>query len=189
MCPSRFLYLTAEEQSAFQLCWPPRQSCLRHRTIHQFISETPWVNIPVLLRFYTQSDCFCHFYCGLLFLFLWVVYGAPFLKMSYFFAKAWLLWTPSSWGWKGKEPVGEQAEFYSWVCFGLVWFDFAQTLEPILLQVWFFLFQCHKGGSHNVQFIPTWCGLLSPPRSPALLQGLSKEGFISVTLLPILTIY
>lgn len=150
MCPYRFLYLTAEVQPASRLCRPPRQSCLRHRTTHQFISVTPRVNIPVLLRFYTQSDCFCHFYCGLLFLFLWVVYGAPFLKMSYFFAKGWLLWIPSSWAWKRKEPVGEQADLCLWVCFGLVWLDFAQTMEPILLKVWFLLFQCRKGVSHDV---------------------------------------
>lgn len=88
MCPYRFLYLTAEAQPAFQLCQPPQQSCLRHKTTHQFTSAAPRRNIPVLLRFYTQSDCFCHFYCGLLFLFLWVVYGALFLKMSYFLQKA-----------------------------------------------------------------------------------------------------
>lgn len=48
----------------------------------------PKVYIPVLLRFYIQSDCFCHFYCELLFLFPWIVYRALFLKISITLQKA-----------------------------------------------------------------------------------------------------
>ena len=135
MCPYRFLYLTAEVQSASQLCRPPQQSCLRHETTHQFISAAPWVNIPVLLRFYAQSDCFCHFYCELLFLFLWVVYGALFLEMSYFLQKADSCehHPPRS---RKNKGLWESKGSTSYVWFGLVCFGFTLAME--LIQYWKF---------------------------------------------------
>lgn len=189
MCPYRFLYLTAEVQSASQLCRPhsravydTRQHINSSLRLLELISQPSWDFTPNQIAFviFIVGYCFC--FSGLfmgIFSRKWVIsYKKPTLVNTILL------------GMERIRACGEKTEHHC-VRFGLVHFGFALAME--LAQYGKFDSICFSvtKGCHNFNLFPYHvdCCLL-PEALNCFTKDFQRRLFLSVvTLLAILTIW